>query len=704
MAAEFDRVDRQSAPGGAAGGTKSTRGGVALRLPYLPGLDGLRAIAVGAVLLYHAGVSWLPGGFLGVEVFFVISGYLITALLLAEWHQQGRLDLRTFWIRRARRLLPALYLLLIAVLAFAVIRLPDEVARLRGDALAAFGYVTNWYFIFRQQSYFEVIGRPSLFQHLWSLAIEEQFYVIWPPILALLLRRWSQRRLLIVLLGTAVASSLLMAILYRPGVDPSRVYYGTDTRAAGLLLGGALAVAWAPWRTLGRATQQTIAWLDRAGVGAIVLLILLFIRLDQSQTFLYRGGFALIALATATAIAGTVAPGARLLPALLDSRPMRWIGERSYSLYLWHWPLFAVTRPEIDTRLGGLPLLLLRLGLALVLADISYRWFETPIRRGALGRLWGRYRTLADARDRRSWQLVQRWSIGGGAVLGMFLALAITVAAAKPPSTEAEFGTGSIERGAAAQAAEPTPTEPAIATNATGGAQAIEIPPAAPPPCPLQVSKPQITAVGDSVLVAGAEKMEEYIGEGLYISASIGRQAVQVPTILRERRLAGTLGSIVIVQIGANGYVTNEDFNDIMAELQGVRAVIFINVRVPKEWERANNTTLATGAKRYPNAVVLDWYGLSAGHPEYLKDDGVHPYQVGREVYAKMILNEINARKAAWATADGCTLGSVVPAAARIGSRETSRGHRGKTERRPSAPPHRSDGANWSRSPIAFVT
>jgi peptidoglycan/LPS O-acetylase OafA/YrhL len=655
MAEERDHADQQSAPPSTTGGTKPTRGGVALRLPYLPGLDGLRAIAVGAVLLYHAGVSWLPGGFLGVEVFFVISGYLITALLLAEWQQHGQIDLRTFWIRRARRLLPALYLLLIVGLAYAVIRLPDEVARLRGDALAAFGYVTNWYFIFRQQSYFEVIGRPSLFQHLWSLAIEEQFYVIWPPLLVLMLRRWPRRRLLAVLLGTAAASALLMALLYRPGVDPSRVYYGTDTRAAGLLLGSALAVAWAPWRTLGRATHQTIVWLDRAGIGALLLLILLFMRLNQSQAFLYRGGFALIALATATAIAGTVAPGAKLLPALLDSRPMRWIGERSYSLYLWHWPLFAVTRPEIDIQLNGLPLLVLRLALATILADLSYRWFETPIRRGALGRFWARYRALSEARDRRSWQLVQRWSIGGGAVLGLFLALAITVAAAQPPSTEAEFGTGSIERGAAAAPlVEPTPTEPVVA--------AVAPTPAGPPPCPVQVSKPQMTAVGDSVLVAGAEKMEEYIGEGLYISASIGRQAVQVPAILRERRQAGTLGSIVIIQIGANGYVTDEDFNDIMAELKEVRAVIFINVRVPKEWERANNTTLATDVKRYPNAVVLDWYGISAGHPEYLKDDGVHPYQVGREVYAKMILNEINARKAAWATADGCILGSSAPA------------------------------------------
>src|ERR671917_1081296 len=211
-----------------------------VRLSYLPGLDGLRAFAVIAVLLYHAELSWIRGGFLGVEVFFVISGYLITTLLLTEWHQQGRINLMGFWLRRVRRLLPALYLLLVVTLAFAVVFLPGEVARLRGDALAAFGYVTNWYLILGEQSYFETVGRPSLLLHLWSLAVEEQFYLLWPPLFVagiILLRRYA----LLVALAGAAASALLMAFLYQPDVDPSRIYYGTDTRATGLLLGAALA-------------------------------------------------------------------------------------------------------------------------------------------------------------------------------------------------------------------------------------------------------------------------------------------------------------------------------------------------------------------------------------------------------------------------------------------------------------------------------
>jgi peptidoglycan/LPS O-acetylase OafA/YrhL len=219
-------------------------------LPYLPGLDGLRALAVIVVLLYHADLPWLPGGFLGVEVFFVISSYLITALLVAEWRQHGRIDLKAFWFRRARRLLLALYLLLAVTLAYAVVFLPEEVTGLRSDVIAALGYVTNWYLVFGHESYFEAIGRPSLLKHLWSLAVEEQFYLLWPPVLAVGLsmgaRRWRERRVLLVALSGAAASAVLMGALYRPEADPSRLYFGTDTRATGLLMGAALALVWTP--------------------------------------------------------------------------------------------------------------------------------------------------------------------------------------------------------------------------------------------------------------------------------------------------------------------------------------------------------------------------------------------------------------------------------------------------------------------------
>lgn len=372
------------------------------RLVYIGALDGLRALAVLAVLFYHADVVWLPGGFLGVEIFFVVSGYLITSLLLAEYRQHSSINFKQFWQRRARRLLPALFAMLIAVMAFEVIFLPDEVASLRGAVAAAFTYVTNWYLIFQQSSYFETIGRPSLLQHLWSLAVEEQFYLVWPLIFAFLLTRLKTRGAMLFLMIGAVASALWMGVQYQPDADPSRIYYGTDTRAAGLLLGAALAFVWMP---RGDEIKSRIgSWaLDLVGLAAFGGLIAAGLLLSEFDSFLYQGGMFVVGAATVLVIAAVVTPQSPLFGPLLSFNVLRWIGQRSYSLYLWHWPVFMVTRPQLDTTLDGTPLLLLRLGITFVLAEISYRVIETPIRQGGLGKAWENWHNTHGAR---------RWGIG----------------------------------------------------------------------------------------------------------------------------------------------------------------------------------------------------------------------------------------------------------------------------------------------------
>ena len=405
---------------------------------HLRGMDGLRAVAVIAVVVYHAGLGGLSGGFLGVEVFFVISGFLITALLLAEHRTTGRIDPVAFWLRRGRRLLPALFFLLASTLAFATFVVPDEVARLRADAIAAVAYVTNWHLIAGDQSYFESIGRPSLFIHLWSLAIEEQFYLVWPLVLGMVLLAGRRVALAATLLGAA-GSAVWMALQFDPAGDPSRVYYGTDTRLTGLLLGAALAFVWVPpvsilpspapgmsrrkrRKVLARVADAghwgsaKLGWaLDVVGVAALAGLAIFFVAADAFEPFLYQGGLALLALITAALIAAAVHPRAHV-GRLLDLAPLRWVGTRSYSIYLWHWPIFALTRPELDLPLDAAAALVLRVALTALAAEVSYRVVETPIRRGVLGQAWARLRSNEPSAEHPRAALVRagrgRWTRG----------------------------------------------------------------------------------------------------------------------------------------------------------------------------------------------------------------------------------------------------------------------------------------------------
>ena len=672
------------------------RGKEGVRLPYSPGLDGLRALAVIAVLLYHAELPWIPGGFLGVEIFFVISGYLITALLLAEWRQRGRIDLKDFWFRRARRLLPAAYLLLAVTLAYAVVFLPEEVAGLRGDVIAALGYVTNWYLVLGHESYFEAVGRPSLLKHLWSLAVEEQFYLLWPPVLAVGLSvgatRWRKRRVLLVALAGAAASALLMAVLYRPEVDPSRIYFGTDTRATGLLTGAALAFVWAPWRVLTpsgkscspaarrlrlhRVRQRGLlrrrwGWtaprlLDVAGLAALGGLALFCLRLGEFQPFLYRGGLASVALATAVVIMACAHPHTHLGASLLGWRPLRWIGLRSYGIYLWHWPVFMVTRPQLDVHIEGLQLLALRLALTVVLADLSYRYVETPIRRGALGNAW---RVLREARGYRRRRLSILWAGSAVPVLALCVALGVAVAQAQPPAPPSYIPTSAIHTGQEArqapsggeaedpsgeQAPQEAIREPSVTTleedqrdrdsaGRTPGAKASESKPAVA----ARVSAGRsafagpVSAIGDSVMLGSAEQLERDIPNLAVMDAAVGLQASAAIDILRSRQASGELGEVVVVHIGNNGVFTAEQLDEMMGVLAGARRVVLVNVNVPRPWALPNNEVLAEGVQRYPNAVLVDWYSASVDHPEYFVEDGVHLQVQGQQVYADLIAERI---------------------------------------------------------------
>ena len=351
-------------------------------LGYQPALDGLRAIAVLAVVLYHDDYTWARGGFLGVDAFFVLSGFLITSLLLAEYRRRESIALVAFWGRRLRRLLPALLVVLLAVAALCASAIPIvELARVRGDAIASLLYVTNWRFIVSGDSYFAVFSTPSPVMHLWSLAIEEQFYLVWPIVVFACLRaaRGSRRVLLTVTVAGLVASTAAMAAFYRSS-DASRSYYGTDTRMHTIFVGALLALLLTTrWPRRPRSARGAAA----AGtLGAIAVVWMMHTVSGQSAVY-YRGGSLLFALAVAAIIAGAVVPRRSPVRAALAFAPLVWIGRISYGVYLWHWPVDVFLTAE-RVGLSGTPLNLVRLTITFVFAIASYYAIEMPVRRGAL--------------------------------------------------------------------------------------------------------------------------------------------------------------------------------------------------------------------------------------------------------------------------------------------------------------------------------
>jgi len=346
------------------------------RLRHLPALDGLRGLALLGVLLFHANGA-LPGGYLGVDLFFVLSGYLITSLLLAEQRETGRIALGPFWIRRARRLFPALLSLMPVVAIYGrYFARKEELLTVRAQALAALAYVANWQAIFRHQSYWQLFAAPSPLEHTWSLSIEEQFYVVWPLLVSLLLRRRTERALLVACLGLGLLSMAAMLLLFDPG-NTTRAYLGTDTRMAGILLGAALATRISPNARLGATAVRA---LDVCGLFAALGLGIAWATLRGTNPFLYHGGFWLTELGALVLIACAVAGERSWVARALAVRPLTWLGTISYGVYLWHWPVNVFLSTE-RTHLHGLGLHALRFVLTFAIAIASYRFLEQPIRK-----------------------------------------------------------------------------------------------------------------------------------------------------------------------------------------------------------------------------------------------------------------------------------------------------------------------------------
>ncbi|WP_104177811.1 acyltransferase family protein [Cryobacterium sp. Y50] len=579
----------------------------AARSGRLAGLDGLRALAVIAVVLYHFFPVLLPGGFIGVDVFFVISGFLITGLLVSEHTRTGRISLRRFWQRRARRLVPPLVPVILISCTVAFLIGGDVLVGLGAQLLGATTFGYNWVSIATDNSYFSV-NEPELLRNLWSLAVEEQFYLVWPlMLLAVLLLRRPRLRLAIVT-ALFVASAIWMSVLYQPGTDPTRVYYGSDTHSFGLFAGAALALLLR--RPSGQRNElpRLRPWLGAAAIGAIIAFA---IWLPEDGGITYRGGLVAVSLATALAIWAGVRGGR--FGQLLDATPLRYLGERSYGIYLWHWPLLVLVQLLWPTG-GLLPIGLLATAITLVCAGLSYRWLEQPIRRiGLRGSIrWIGALVTGPAHRRRL--------VAAAATFSLLLVGGTTAAVvAAPAQTTVQLR---IERGQRAVDAAARAAAQAAAAEAARQATATPAP-----------AERLITAVGDSVMLASAPELQSTL-TGITIDASVSRGMYSADDILLALKAAGQLHSVVVIGLGTNGPITASELVDILRILGPDRQLVLVNAYAERDWTDGVNATLAEFASGNRRVELANWHDTIAGHLDLLAGDHVHPGPRGGQLYA----------------------------------------------------------------------
>ncbi|MBU6347137.1 MAG: acyltransferase [Actinomycetales bacterium] len=610
------------------------------------GLDGLRGIAVLIVVLYHAGIWQLPGGFLGVDIFFVLSGFLITSLLLAEVQNTNTIDRANFYLRRLRRIMPALIAVLLFSIFAAALWAPDAGYGVRRDLPWALTSVLNWSYLFFNQSYFVNISRPPLLGHLWSLSIEEQYYVIWPLVILLFTKlKWIKRRirLSVFLLATigAIASTIWMRLLairngYPIPHDPSRLYFGTDTHAMGLLVGSALAALVRPEGISRKLTPDRKTLLNLLATGSLTGLGYFIFLTNELTESLFRGGFLIVALCTAGLIFSSIHP-TLIWGKLLDVKPLRWLGLRSYGIYLWHWPIFIMLRPGVDTSWPEQVVFFVRITLTILISALSYRYLEVPIRNGSLKQTWIRWQSLG----------VPKPSIFKSLVLltMLFGLLASSVVVAKQPMPDA--ANDPVFNGVTAIDSDPTPVSP-VATlipTVTATASASTSPNTSSTPKPpsgaMPVKHGKVVVFGDSVVLSGRFALQATL-KSVSIDAAVGRQPWEIADRIKLRRKQGRLSNFVVIHMGTNGLVTRNDLAPILNQLRDRKRVVVVDVQVPRVWMRGSNQTIYALLKDYPNVRLASWRLASKGHPGYFTPDGVHLQPPGARIFAKIIRDALS--------------------------------------------------------------
>lgn len=571
---------------------------------YISSIDGLRAIAVTAVVLYHLGISWIPGGFLGVDLFFVISGYVITRLILDSINQSSALDLRAFYAARLRRIYPGFLFMVICTIIFIGVWAPEAIKRFLSDLPYALSGTINWLLVARQQDYFEAIGRPPLLQHTWSLAVELQFYLIWPIILLTVLKYFGKKNIARIALFIAIISGVTLFLVSMQldqsnAQQISHIYFGTDTHSLGLFLGSALAVSWIPQNLSANISQRAQDVIDGIGVVGLLGLISVFLFIDESNASLYRIAFPLAGIFGCLVIISLVHPASRFAP-IISTAPFRWVGQRSYGIYIWHWVIFQVTRPSVDLSGQTWALYLARVLLVLALADISLRWVEIPFRQGQV-QTWFRGMKYRSSKVR----IRQQVSL----VLSIIAVLTVT----------STISIGAINKSnqlvQATQQVQTEQEQPPIDLGSTTG----------------------LWVTGDSVILGIRSKLESKEQISL-INARVGRQAPELLAVMRVDQ-GSVPSSPIIFNLGNNNALSEQTVVEIFEIVKSQPQVIVVNTAVPRGWREANNQIILNVSSRYPNVKLIDWNKISKDRPELFAPDGVHLSPMGSDVYVDLVLS-----------------------------------------------------------------
>ena len=583
---------------------KNNTGQIGVR--HIASIDGLRAIAVTAVVLYHLGISWIPGGFLGVDLFFVISGYVITRLILDSINQSSALDLRAFYAARLRRIYPGFIFMVICTIIFIGVWAPEAIKRFLVDLPYAITGTINWFLVARHQDYFEAIGRPPLLQHTWSLAVELQFYLIWPIILLTILKYFGKKNIARIALVIAIVSGITLFFVslrldQANAQQISHIYFGTDTHSLGLFLGSALAVSWIPQNLSADIAKRAQDVVDGIGVVGLLGLISTFLFIDEANASLYRIAFPLAGIFGCLVIISLVHPASRFAP-IISTAPFRWVGQRSYGIYIWHWVIFQMTRPSVDLTGQSWALYLARVLLVLALADISLRWVEIPFRQGVVQN-WFRgmkYRSSKVA-------LRQRLSV----LLSVITVLAITSSIA----VQAINKTNQLAKDAATVASADNQIQADLGST-TG-----------------------LWVTGDSVILGIRSKLEskEHIS---LINARVGRQAPELLAVMRIDQ-ASVPSSPIIFNLGNNNALSEKTVTEIFEVIKNQPQIIVVNTAVPRPWRDNNNLIISKVAALYPNIKLVDWGQISTGRPELFAPDGVHLSPAGSDVYVDLVLSAL---------------------------------------------------------------